>query len=117
MPKKGAMRKAAEKNKPLPLSKLRFSGDTAFVVERLKTAIGERDQHINNLENKYAGLDRAASRVYVALEEAETLASRYMDMVAEGRADEVKLARRQAEMQRFVRMFREAKDEFQKLRP
>lgn len=113
MPPKGAK----PKDKPLPLSKLRFVGDTAFVVERLKIALAERDQYINRLETRYADLDRVASRVYKTLEEAEGLASRYSALVRDGQRDPMIAARRDAEMQRFVRMFREAKDNFQRLRP
>jgi len=96
---------------------LRFSGDAAFALARLKVALEERDRHINDLENENLGLEKCASKVWTALEEAEGMAGRFAQYVQDALNDPAKHASRLAEMGRYARLFKEAKDEFQRLRP
>jgi len=102
------------KDKPVPLDKLKFSGDADFVLARLRACLDERDRYINSLENENAGLEKCASRVWIALEEAEGLAGRFPQYVQ----DAVNGSKtRMQEMDRYRRLFQEARGDFQKLRP
>lgn len=105
------------KDKPVSLDKLKFSGDADFVLARLKACLDERDQYINRLENENAGLEKCASRVWTALEEAEGMASRFPQYVQDALNDPARSKARMQEMDRYRRLFNEAKGDFQKLRP
>ena len=105
------------KDKPVPLSELKFSGDAAFVLDKLKAELTERDRYINRLENENVGLDRCAAKVWSALEEAESMASRFSQYVEDAKTNPAAYRARMMEMSRYQRLFHEAKDDFQKLRP
>lgn len=104
------------KDQPVPLEELRFSGDAALIFARLKTELAERDRYINILENENHGLEKCANRVWVALEEAEAMANRFPQFVQDALNSPAKNAARLAEAARYGRIFREAKDDFQRLR-
>jgi hypothetical protein len=95
-----------------PKKKVTFEGDAAFINSSLKKQLEERDRKINALENKNVILDQCFRRVYLALEEACGLADRYHQFVQDGMDSGQKEAARTAEMARYSRLFREAKDEF-----
>ena len=105
------------KDKPIPLEKLKLSGDAGFILARLRAALEERDRYINTLENENAGLERCASKVFMALEEAEGMAGRYPQYVQDALDDSGKHKRRMIEMGRYRKLFQEAKGDFQRLRP
>jgi len=83
----------------------------------LKAQLEERDRYISSLENENAGLEKCASRVFAALEEAEGMASRYSQYVQDALNDQIKYKSRMIEMGRYQRLFHEAKGDFERLRP
>ena len=120
MPSKGAKRK----DRPVPIEKLKFSGEAHFIFQRLKAEIAERDQYINRLESHYSELGQCERAVYNALEEAETLAASmagYYTTAAQGEQtplfDSRSADAKAREMGRLRIIFREARAAFQKLRP
>ena len=108
---------AKRKDAPVPLSKLKFSGDTAIIVHRLQAAMKERDDYIVRLENENAGLEKCASKVWTALEEAEAMANRFPQYVQDAINDQKRYQVRLIEMSRYARLFHDAKGDFQRLRP
>lgn len=106
----------ATKSKPVPLEKLKFSGDAQFTLVRLKAELAERDQYITALEDRRNLLDRAADRVFHALEEAENMAVRFDEFIQEATNNPPAYKRRTIEFQRYARLFREAKDDWQRIR-
>lgn len=110
-------KRTPRKDKPVPLEDLRFVGDADFILARLKASLAERDQYINKLENENAGLEGCASKVWIALEEAEGMANRYSQFVQDALDDPAKSKAHMAEMVRYERLFREARGDFQRLRP
>jgi len=104
------------KDQPVPLEEVRFSGDANLILASLKRELAERDRYINVLENENLGLEKCANRVWAALEEAEAMANRFPQFVQDALNDPKKHASRLAEAARYGRIFREAKDDFQRLR-
>ena len=110
-------KKKPRKDAPVSLDKLKFTGEPAFILSRLKTCLEERDRYITRLENENADLGKCAARVFSALEEAEGMASHYPQYVQDALNDQAKYKSRMAEMGRYQRLFHEAKNDFQRLRP
>ena len=94
-----------------------FDNDANFIIANLKVQLVERDRRINQLETAFADLDKGANRIYAALEEAETLAARYSAMVQDALGDQAKYKQHQREMPRFIQLFKEARSDFQRMRP
>ena len=94
----------------------KFEGDAAFVNASLELQLEERDRTINRLENKHVILEKCYTQVYLALEEAAGMADRFHQFIENAERDERSRVRSTAEMSRYARLFRDAKDAFQRAR-
>jgi len=107
---------AKRKDKPVPLSELKFSGDSAVVLARLKMELEERDRHINKLENQRSDVERCVRQVSLALDEAMGMADRFGQFVEDAKAGPDKYKARLSEMARYSKLFREAGADFRRMR-
>lgn len=101
---------------PPKKKEVKFEGDAAFINASLKLQLEERDRTIERLQNKHVLLEKCYTQVSLALEEAAGMADRFHQFIENAERDERSRVRSTAEMARYAKLFREAKEAFQRSR-